>query len=456
VCAGAALLAGCSGNGNLSAAGSSSSGSGTGTGTGTGTTTYSMGNGTGSSFQSGMIGISSASVAAGGTTSLTVTVVDQTGTLYTAQPVTVTFSSTCISTGLAKIAPAGTSTAGSTADQVTSTTGTIDATYTATGCSGSDVITASAAVASTNLTATGTVSVAAAAIGSIQFISATPATIGLKGTGLNETSTVVFKVVDSSGGPRPGVTVSFNLNTTTGGLSLSPATQVSGVDGTVQTVVSSGTGHTSVIVTASIASPAHSTQSRALTVTTGLPTSGAFSIAVGAPSYGGPACPNVEAYDVNLVTVPVTVQLADRYNNSAPDGTSVAFVTDGGNILVGSCTTPLAAAGDGSCKVTWVSADPRPSTSGAGGYNPSFRNGRAMILATAIGEESFNDPTQSGFYQLGDSFSDLGEPYLDDNESGAFVTGDYYLDFNSNHMWDALSGCRRPDRRARPRCGSRS
>ena len=172
-----------------------------------------MGNGSGSSFQSGMIGISSANVAAGGTTSLSVTVVDQTGTLYTAQSVTVTFSSTCISTGLATIAASGTSTAGSTADTVTSTTGTIDATYTAKGCSGPDVITATAAVASANLTATGTVTVAAASIGSIQFVSATPASIGLKGTGLNETSTVVFKVVDSSGGARPGVNVAFSLNT---------------------------------------------------------------------------------------------------------------------------------------------------------------------------------------------------------------------------------------------------
>ena len=106
--------------------------------------------------------------------------------------------------GSPSISPSGTSTAGTTADTVTSSTGTIDATYTAKGCSGPDVITATAAVASANLTATGTVTVAAATIGSIQFESATPASIGLKGTGLNETSTVVFKVVDSTGGARAG------------------------------------------------------------------------------------------------------------------------------------------------------------------------------------------------------------------------------------------------------------
>jgi len=433
---GVLLLAACSGSKDFSGSGSSSGGTG-GTG-GTGTTTYSMGNGSGSSFQSGMIGISSASVAAGGTTSLTVTIVDQTGALYTAASVTVTFSSSCISQGLATIAASGTSTAGTTANTVASTTGTIEATYTAKGCSGPDVITASAAVSSTNLTATGTVTVAAAAIGSIQFESATPSSIGLKGTGLNETSTVVFKVVDSSGGARPGVPVTFSLNTTAGGLSLAPSTATSGTDGTVQTVVSSGTEHTAVRVTASIASPALSTQSSALSVTTGLPASGAFSIAVGSPGYNSLACSNVEAYGIDLITVPVTVQLADRYNNPAPDGTTVAFVTNGGHIQ-GSCTTPSSPStpGNGVCLVNWTSANPRPTTSAT---PPVFRNGRATILATAIGEESFDDVHQTGYYQAGDPFSDLGEPYLDANESGAYVLGDYFLNFYNAPQYEAPSG----------------
>ena len=76
-----------------------------------------------------------------------------------------------------------------------------------------DVITATAAVASANLTATGTVTVAAAVDRLDPVRIGHPPRIGLKGTGLNETSTVVFKVVDSSGGARPGVTVSFSLNT---------------------------------------------------------------------------------------------------------------------------------------------------------------------------------------------------------------------------------------------------
>src|SRR5205807_3578617 len=128
----------------------------------------------------------------------------------------------------------------------------------------------------------------------------------------------------------------------------------SAADGTVQTVVSSGTQHTSIRVTAAIASPALSTQSSVLAVTTGLPASAGFSIAVGAPNYaGGMACPNVEAYGTDGVMVPVTVRLSDRYNNPAPDGTAVAFNTNGGHV-VGSCQTPSAAgAADGTCTATW-------------------------------------------------------------------------------------------------------
>lgn len=402
--------------------------------------TYSMGNGSGSTFQSGVISLSSNSLSAGGTASLSLTIVDQTGTLYTAGPVTVDFNSPCIAQGLAVIAASGTSTAGTTANTVVTTSGSISATYTAKGCSGADVITATALVNTQNLTATATITVAAATVGSIQFVSATPASIGLKGTGIAETSSVIFKVVDSTGAARPGATVAFNLDSTVGGLSLSPTSATSGADGTVETVVSSGTVHTSVRVTATIASPALSTQSSALTVTTGLPASAAFSIAVGSPSYAsaGVACSNVETYGTDGVTVPITVRLADRYNNPAPDGTAVAFNTDGGHIG-GSCTTPSApGAEDGTCTVTWTSANPRPQL--AEDSPPLLAAGRAQILATAIGEESFTDVNGSGFWQTGDPFDDLGEPYRDDNENGQYDHGEYFLDYNQNGRWDAGSG----------------
>jgi len=426
------------------------------------TPVYTMGNGSGSTFVPNAIGLAvSGTLAAGGTAGIQVTIVDQTNTPDTSTtPVVVTFNSKCLAAGLAQIIASGSTTPTTT---ISTTTGTINASYVATGCSGADLITASAVVPTSATTtqgvsATGTITVAAASVGSIQFVSASPTTIGLKGTGLSETSTVIFKVTDSSGGTPAGVKVSFSLDTDVGGLTLSPATATTLSDGTVQTVVSSGTVHTVVRVTASIASPALSTQSSQLTVTTGLPASAAFSIAVGSPTYGGtitgtyPACPNVEAWDIDGVIVPVTVALADRYNNPVPDDTAVAFTTDGGHI-VGSCITPLATAGDGQCQVDWTSANPRPGldtlttpetidlTFGyPTGYPPLVDAGRATVLATTIGEETFNDLNGSGFYQSGDPFFNLGEPYRDDNENGVYDSGEYFLDFNQNGHRDAGSG----------------
>jgi len=433
---------GCGGGGSSSFASlgsSTSSGSSTAS-SGSSTSTYSMGNGSGSAFHSGVIGVTpSTTLSAGGTASLSATVVDQTGTLYTANSITVTFNSSCVSQGLATITASGTSTAGSSPGTVMTTSGNATATYVATGCSPSDVVTATATVGGSNLTATATITIAAATVGSIQFVSATPTTIGLKGTGLAETSTVIFKVVDSTGGARPGVPVTFSLDTTVGGITISPATATSGSDGTVQTVVSSGTQHTSVRVTATIASPALSTQSSLLTVTTGLPSSNGFSIAVGPATNGSAtskvACPNVEAYNIDGITVPITVRLADRYNNPAPDGTAVAFTTNGGHVQ-GSCATPTVA-GDGTCTAVWTSADPRPTPAST---PPNKLAGRATVMGTAIGEESFDDLNGNGYYDAGEPFSNLGEPYRDDNENGAYDVGEYFLDFNHNGVRDPPDG----------------
>jgi len=46
----------------------------------------------------------------------------------------------------------------------------------------------------------------------------------------------------------------------------------------------------------------------------------------------------------------------------------------------------------------------------------------------------------SGYYQAGDPFSDLGEPYLDANESGAYVVGDYFDNYYNLPSYQGPSG----------------
>ncbi len=266
VWAGLGLLAGCSGSRNLTSATASTAKS---TGTGTTTTTLYIGSGTpGPNFQSGVLAISTPTLSAGGNTSLQVSIEDQTtGTLYTTSTV-ITFTSPCESAGTATIVATGSTPASSS---VTTTTGTATATYTANGCVGSDLITASADVNGQTLKALGTVTVGQAAAGAIKFVSATPANIALKGAGSvggSATSTVIFKVLDGSGAPRAGAAATFELNTTAGGIRIAPATAVTDANGEVRTTVSSGTAATTVRVrgtTTATGGAKISTESGALT-----------------------------------------------------------------------------------------------------------------------------------------------------------------------------------------------
>lgn len=417
--------------GALLAASLASCGSGLGTvSTGGGTTNSSvqLGNGTGSSFVSGTLALGSSSLSAGGATSVTATLVDSTGTLYS-QPVDVSFNSPCVSSGLATI----TDSTGAGSGTVTASAGTAIATYTAKGCSGSDTITATATVNNIKLTATATVTVAAAALGSIQFVSATPTVITLKGmggAGLQETSTVIFAVKDSVGGAVSGATVDFSLNTNVGGVALSASSAVSDANGNVQTIVQAGTFAGPVIVTATTVKSGTtiSTQSSQLTINSGIPSQDHFSLSV--PHF------NVDGGDFDGTENKITVRLADRFGNPVPDGTPISFISNGpagGGSVQGSCITA-----SGTCNVTWTSQNPRPATTAVSHV------GFAYILAYAIGEESFTDNNANGVYDSGDALSDIGEIFANSSEtiSGDTVhdSGEMFFDYDSDNTYSIKDG----------------
>jgi hypothetical protein len=375
-----------------------------------GTNTVRMGNGSGATFQAGVLALASTSLSAGGSTSVTASLVNSDGTLYT-QAATINFNSPCVAAGRAAIQPQ---------PSVNTTTGGATATYVAQGCSGSDTITATATIGGQALSATGTVTVAQAAVGSIVFVSATPTNIALSGTGdanRPESSTVVFRVRDATGGSVSGATVTFRLNTSVGGITITPASATSDAQGLVQTVVSAGTVATSVNVTATVTSvtPNISTQSSQLTITTGIPTASSFSLAV--------QCFNIEGLDFDGITTAVTARLGDRFQNPVPDGTAVTFTAEGGNIQ-SQCTTATTATEGGVCTVNFRSSQPRPA------------NGRVTILAKAIGEESFVDANGNGAFDNAETFTDQAEPFRDDSEDGTYQAGEDFFDFNNNGTRD--------------------
>ncbi len=471
----AAALAACGGGNDLTK-GSSSGGTSSG-----GTTSLTMGNGTGSAFDPNVISIASKSLSAGGSTSIGVTIVDQTGALYTTST-TITFNSPCVGQNLASITVQQTPAAAAGTATITTTTGTASATYVASGCSGADVITATASANNQSLTANGTVTVAASEVGSIQFVSATPTNITLKGVGTTATSTVVFKVLNTAGGPNPNATVTFTANTNVGGLSITPATAVSDANGQVQTIVSGGTVATTVRITATTLAAGNSisTESSNLTISSGIPTSSNISLAV--------KCQNVEAFNTDGVTVPVTVRMTDRFSNPVPDGTTASFRTTLGGIQ-GTCQTATTGTESGVCTVNWVSKAPRvvngnPQTTANNAYtniaagwcvgspnSPGQQycngttNGRSPLLVTAVGEESFVDANGNGVFDSGDTVAfdasdkdnvfankapkpwfDTSEPFLNEWEifdaygEPVWMNGEPYIDFNSNGMRDGPDG----------------
>lgn len=410
------ILIGCGGSDGFSSAPNTSSGGTTDTGV-----VVRLGSGTGTSFSSGTLAIgidSGVSLASGGTTSVTAMLVDESGAPYAAAT-DITFTSTCASTGLATLT-----------SPVTTANGAAVSTYQAIGCEGTDTVTATATVGGSNLTATGTILVAESELGSIQFVSALPTSIALRGTGgagLQETSTVTFKVLNEAGGPVPNQSVTFVLSTAVGGVSLTPASGTTGSDGKVTTIVQAGSIAVPVRVIASTNADGTtiSTQSDQLTISTGIPADGWIDLSVDVL--------NPEAFDINGVTVTATAHLADRFSNPVPDGTVVNFRAEAGSIQ-SSCTTS-----DGVCSVTWTSQNQeRADLFG----NP----GVATILAYAIGEESFTDRNGNGRFDDGDNgvdndgsndFTDLGESFVDYNFDNVKDAAEPFIDFDGDGSFDA-------------------
>jgi hypothetical protein len=257
-------------------------------------------------------------------------------------------------------------------------------------------------------------------VGAIEFVSASPNYIALKGTGgadRKETSIVSFRVVDEDGLPAPGQTVAFSLSTEKGGLTLSAESATSDSSGLVQVVVSSGTIPTPVSVMAEVEAFDVSTISSELIVSTGLPDQDSFSLSVSSH--------NPEAFNYDGVEVTATIHASDHFNNPIPDGTTVYFRTEQGGGIDPSCSTT-----NGTCAVTWVSGGSRSL------------DGLVTIMAYVLGEESFTDVNANGLFDSSDSLNDdLPEAWLDLDYDGSFDSGlEEFVDFDVDGSYDTGNG----------------
>jgi hypothetical protein len=336
-------------------------------------------------------------------------------------PVTVRFTTTCASQTPAR----ATITA-----LATSVDGVARATYVDKGCAGTDLVTAT--VEGTSVTRTASLAVQSPKVANIQFVSASPRVIALRGTGgtqgpgigvpFPEVSTVRFQVVDESGAPYPSPTdVTLRLSNDTGGLLLDgvsgPLVKKTDAQGYVQVAVQSGSIPTPlwVIATAGSGSSTVVTNSVQLAVSTGQPIQSRFSMSA--------AYYNLEGWSYDGETVPVTVIAADSMGNPVPDGTPISFIAEAG-LIEANCETGVATGrplpGDGTpgiCSVQIRSQGVRPA------------NGRLRAAAYAVGEEHYEDLNSNNRYDVGEPFLDQGYLFLDGNENGSYQSGERIIPY---------------------------
>ncbi|MDX2368397.1 MAG: Ig-like protein, group 1 [Colwellia sp.] len=389
------------------------------------------------SFIEGKIQLSIDNISAGGTLGLSVNLVDENGDLIVT-PIPVTFTSNCVQNDNATID-----------DSVLSINGTANSTFEDIDCAGTsgtvDILSATISVNDITNTANETVTINGEQLGSIEFISAEPTSIVLKGTGgqnKQETSTLTFQVKSQLGNVLAQQKVNFVLSTKVGDISLNIENGFTNSQGLITTQVSAGTVPTAVRVTASASmildgdEVTVQSQSDLLSINTGLPDQRSMSIAA--------SVLNPEAHTSIDATSIITVTLSDSFHNPVPDGTTVNFTTEGGTIEA-SCVTS-----NGNCSVTWTSSEPRVA------------DHRITILATALGHETFfdtngnnifdsadgnpildigtsNDPNiDSGFGNYpaqASGFLDMSEAWRDDNENSIHDTGETFLDFNNDQSF---------------------
>ena len=305
----------------------------------------------------------------------------------------------------------------------TDASGTASTTYTASlaTCAGTNVTVTATAAGAPSISAV--IPVAASIATNVQFVSTTPQLIYLKDSVGTTQAQVVFKVVDSNGNPLQNKRLRLSLSNTATGISLDTVGNALPVElttdnlGLISAAVFSGTVPTSLNINAALldgsgVATGVFSNSNLLTVASGRPTQRSLSLAASKLS--------IEGLNLDGETTSLTLSMADRQGNPVPPGTQVNFVSESGVLLPAVCFVPPVIAATptspavptSSCTVKLRSQGTRPV------------NGRVSILAYVVGEEDFVDANGNNIYDIGESFTDLGRAYRDDN-SNTVVPGSF-------------------------------
>ena len=277
-------------------------------------------------------------------------------------------------------------------------------------------------------------------LGFIEFISAVPDKLGVKGSGKNESSMVTFQVKDTEGLPFPaGALVQFTLSNAPGVTLDSPNDRTDN-QGIVEATLNSGESATTVTVTATALVGTETLQavSPPIAIVGAKPNARFMTFSCERFNVGG--------FTVDFVETECTISLADRFSNKIGFATNVIFRTEAGSIDA-SAMTSEAASNMGMVTVTQRTGDPRPKDvpplAGepfVGSHNP--RDGMVTVIVATTGEEEFDDVNGNGSYDDGEPFAqwEKGEPFIDKDDDGIRDPDEQFIDANDNLQYDGPNG----------------
>lgn len=326
----------------------------------------------------------------GGTTGITAQVLDEDGN-NVADGTAVSFATTLLGTGVTPV--------------VTTTDGVASAVFSAGTRSGVATVVATAGAVSASISIT----IQPGSAGSLEFVSADPALIGVRGSALPQKSTITFRVRDQNGNPvADGTQVAFTLISGLGGGEFVSPTSAGTVGGLAATVLTSGT----------VAGPVRIRASVTDSTTTLTSTSTNVSITGGPPSAAHLAIACNFLNIAGQVTLDIICQCdgkaGDRFGNPVPPGTAVSFFTNGGIIGAQGLTDEL-----GDAHTSIKTAAPIPHVGPSRDPNDP-RTGFVTVIAVTQGEETFVDANGNGLFDGPQEFPlrtspglDTPEPFID-------------------------------------------
>lgn len=255
----------------------------------------------------------------------------------------------------------------------------------------------------------------------IRFVSAQPDTIGVRGSGLPQQSTLTFQVTDDFGTPVRGVRVSFTFVKFADESINDPPEDLTDADGNARVTLTSGERAVSVQITAVVdaVSPPLTVRSTPVNILGGPPSQLHFSLAH--------TFHNISGRVLYGLTDQTTAFVGDRFGNPVPPGTAVSFTTNGG--AIGNLVTTNSL---GQATGILVSQQPIPS------------NGIVSTLATTHGERPFTDKNVNGICDGQDTALPVSEPYYDSNCNHVRDEDEDFIDLNGDQKFNADQGSGTP------------